>query len=171
MVLLVFWVSCADAGVQSRKNQIGDGQEGVDQDVVFNLQFTESMPLRLSLGYTPPGGDDYETLWTDSSEFSVNKTYNIALAWDTFSGGNNKLQLWLDGMAVMEQSGLSLWTGDVYPKWGIYRGEKGDHDTAGESNVFDSWVYRVQLSDADLTEVAASSGVKGDGSKGKARRL
>lgn len=83
---------------------------------------------------------------------------------------NNKLQMWLDGASVHEQSGLSLWTGDVYPKFGIYRGELGDHDTKGESNAFDSWVYRVQLSDASLVEVSGASGLRQAGSNSRVKR-
>ena len=44
----------------------------------------------------------------------------------------------------------------------MYRGEKGDHDASGDDdNVFDMYVYRVQLSDASLEEVSAASGVGG----------
>ena len=67
----------------------------------------------------------------------------------------------LNGESVFSKNGLDLWTGDTYPKFGIYRGEKGDHDTPGESNVFDLWVYRVQISDASLDEVSAASGIGG----------
>ncbi|MCJ1452529.1 hypothetical protein MMC28_002872 [Mycoblastus sanguinarius] len=139
------------------------------QDIVFNIQFTEAVPTRLALGYTNPGSS-YNYLWTDSSDFSVNTTHNIALAWDTKSGGNNKLQMWLDGTQVLAKEGLNLWTGDTYPKWGIYRGEEGDHDTQGQNNIFDSWIYKVQLSDASLDEVANSSGLGKNGTKSRVRR-
>ena len=75
------------------------------------------------------------------------------------AGGNSKLQVWLDGTQVLEKDGLTLWTGDCYTKYGIYRGEKGDHDTVGQGNVFDSYVYGVQVSDASLAEVARYSGL------------
>lgn len=131
----------------------------------------------------------YGTIWTDSASFDTSKTHNIALAWDTLAGNNaNKLEMWyvvdstlpfsfsslpssskavlttlpnnrLDGQSVFSKSGLDLWTGDTYPNFGIYRGEKGNHDTTGESNVFDLWVYRVQISDASLEEVSAASGI------------
>lgn len=84
-------------------------------------------------------------------------THHIALAWNTSSSG--ALQLWLDGESVFTTSGLDLWTGDTYAKVGIYGGEQGAHgSTSEERSVFDSWIYRVQLSDASLDEVAASSG-------------
>lgn len=141
-----------------RKNGAADASD--DQDIVFNLQWTETLPTRLSLGYTAPGTDaNYSPLWTDSSDFTLNTTHNIALAWDTKSGGNNNLQVWLDGESVVNKGGLSLWTGAVYPKFGIYRGEDGDHDTSGESNMFDLYVYKVQLSDASLDEVSGASGL------------
>ena len=83
------------------------------------------------------------------------------------SGGNSKLEMWFDGTKVLEKDGLTLWTGECYTKYGIYRGEKGYHDTVGESNVFDHFVYGVQVSDASLAEVAEYSGL---GSKSRIRR-
>ena len=74
----------------------------------------------------------------------------------------------LDGESVFSKTGLDLWTGETYPKFGIYRGEKGDHDADGESNVFDLWVYRVQISDANLDEVSAASGIGGIADNGTA---
>lgn len=109
--------------------------------------------------HTPGTGSKYSSVWTGSSDFPLNTTHNIALAWDTNSSGNSKLKLWLDGKSVLSKSGLSLWSGDVYLKFGIYRGESGDHDTSGESNVFDLYVYKVRLSDASLEEVSEASGV------------
>lgn len=106
-------------------------------------------------------------LWSDSFDFSTNTTHNVALAWDTMSGGNSKLEMWFDSTQVLEKDGLTLWTGNCYTKYGIYRGEKGEHDTVGQSNVFDSYVYGVQLSDASLAEVAEYSGL---GSKSRIRR-
>ena len=75
------------------------------------------------------------------------------------SGGNSKLKAWLDGKQVLEKEGLTLWTGNCYTKYGIYRGEAGSHDTSGQSNVFDSYVYGVQVSDASLAEVSKYSGL------------
>ena len=66
---------------------------------------------------------------------------------------------------MFEKNGLSLWTGDAYPKWGIYRGEQGDHDAGGGdgSSVFDLYLYRVQVSDESLEEVEEAGGVSGNG--------
>ena len=75
------------------------------------------------------------------------------------AGGNSKLEMWLDGRQVLEKEGLTLWTGNCYTKYGIYGGAKGEHDTVGQSNVFDSYVYGVQVSDASLAEVASYSGL------------
>lgn len=66
----------------------------------------------------------------------------------------------LDGKSVFQKSGLDLWTGYTYPKFGIYRGEQGDHDSDNDGgNTYDSYIYRVQLSDASLDEVKAASGL------------
>ena len=108
-------------------------------------------------------GNGGQVLWTDDSDFAINQTHHIGIAWDTNPGGNNSIQLWANGESVVQQDGLNLWTGDVYPKWGIYRGEKGEHDLRGDSNVFNSWVYRVQLGDEGMDEVREASGVRGQG--------
>ncbi len=157
-ILSFIWRSCAVADYFHRKDGVNDRGSSTYQDIPFNLAFNEVLPTRFSIGYTPPGGK-YADLWSDSSNFSINTTHNVALAWDTMSGGNNKLEVWLDGTKVLEKDGLTLWTGDCYTKYGIYRGEKGDHDTEGQSNVFDSYVYGVQVSDASLAEVAEYSGL------------
>jgi hypothetical protein len=51
----------------------------------------------------------------------------------------------IDGEQVFTQSGLNLWTGPTYPKFGIYRGEKAaTGDSSPDSDhVFDLWVYSV----------------------------
>ena len=143
-----------------RKNGNGDTDSSTYQDVPFSLTFSEVLPTRISINYNPPGGKRTD-LWSDSSDFSTSTTHNVALAWDTMSGGNSKLEMWLDGTKMLEKDGLTLWTGNCYTKYGIYRGEKGDHDTKGQSNVFDSYVYGVKVSDASLAEVAEYSGLGG----------
>ena len=65
--------------------------------------------------------------------------------------------MWLDGTQVLEEDWLTLRTGKCYAKYGLYRREKGDHDTAGQSNVFDSYVYGVQISDVNLAQIAEYS--------------
>lgn len=77
------------------------------------------------------------------------------------SSRNSKLEMWLDGTQVLEKDGLALWTGKCYTKYSIYRGEKGDYDPEGRSNVFDSYVYWVQVSDASLAAIAEYSGLRG----------
>jgi hypothetical protein len=100
-------------------------------------------------------------MWTDNAPLELNKQHHIALAWDTFDGGNNCLHLWLDGQQKFNATGLNLWTGNTYPKFGIYRGEKaakGDN-SLDEEHVFDSFVYRVQVSDASLDEIKEAGGL------------
>jgi hypothetical protein len=43
--------------IDDRKNGLHSAQSRGHKDIVFNLQFTEFLPTRVSLGYTPPGGD------------------------------------------------------------------------------------------------------------------
>ena len=138
------------------------------QNIPFNLIFNSDSPTRLSITYQPPGqgsnpdgANTHDTIWTSDTEFALSQTHHIALAFDTKPGGNNKLQLWLDGTSVFEKDGLSLWTGTTYPKFGLYRGEKGNQDGGGYGNTFDGYVYRVQISDESLDEIAASSGLGG----------
>ncbi|KAF6223694.1 hypothetical protein HO133_000537 [Letharia lupina] len=140
------------------KNAYDETDSSTYQDAPFFLAFSEVLPTRFSIGYNPPGGKN-TYLWSDGSDFSTNTTHNVALAWDTMSGGNSKLEMWLDGTKVLEKDGLTLWTGKCYTKYGIYGGEQGDHDPEGHSNVFDSYVYGVQVSDASLAEVAEYSGL------------
>ncbi|KAL6717805.1 hypothetical protein ACLMJK_003890 [Lecanora helva] len=130
----------------------GKSSSSTYQNVPLSLTFSEKNPTRFSLSYTPPG-EKSSYLWSDTGDFVTNKIHSIALSWDTMAGGNNNVHLWLDGKSVFQKSGLHLWTGNVYPKWGIYRGEQGEHDTPGDSNVFDSLVYRVQLSDESMDEI------------------
>ena len=143
------------------------------QNIPFNLIFTSASPTRLSITYQPPGqgsnpdgANKHETIWTSTSEFALSQTHRIALAFDTKPGGNNKLQLWLDGTKFFEKDGLSLWTGTTYPKFGLYRGEKGDHDGGGYGSTFDGYVYRVQISDERLDEIEESSGLGGKAAGG-----
>lgn len=89
------------------------------------------------------------------------KVHRIGLAWDTDPGSGSSVEMWLDGKKVLHKSGLDLWTGMSSPKVGMYRAQKGSHDTIGESNVFDNWVYKVMISNGSMSEVAAASGVDG----------
>lgn len=63
---------------------------------------------------------------------------------------------------MFEKEGLNLWTGDTFPKFGLYRGEKGDHEGGGYGNTLDGYVYRVQISDEGFDEIGDSSGLGGN---------
>lgn len=135
------------------------------QNIPFHLEFEGggSSTNKLTLGYTTPGsnGSNRTAIW--DGEFSTGSTmeavHKIGLAIDTASDCNGKLEFWLDGQKRLSRSGLCLWTGKTYPKWGIYRGEA----SAGSSDpdawhTFNSYVYRVQFSDSSKAEVAESAG-------------
>lgn len=60
---------------------------------------------------------------------------------------------------MFTKTGIDLWTGNTYPKFGLYRGEKlrGERDPDGD-HVFDNYIYRVQISDKSLDEVSEVGG-------------
>ena len=127
------------------------------QDVPFGFTFTEVLPTRLFAGSNPPGGEP-AVLWSDSFDFSNTTSHNVTLTWDTMSGGNSKLEVWLNGTMMLEKDGLTFWTGECYSKFGIYIVEKEDHDMVGGSNVSDNFVYGAQVSDANLAECGGLGG-------------
>ncbi|KZV85906.1 hypothetical protein EXIGLDRAFT_725416 [Exidia glandulosa HHB12029] len=131
------------------------------QNIPFHLEFEGAN--KLTLGYTTPGsnGSNRTAIWdgTFSTGSSMDNVHKIGLAIDTASDCNGKLELWLDGKKEFSRSNLCTWTGDTYPKWGMYRGEAAagdDSDPAG--HTFNSYVYRVQFSDSSKAEVAESAG-------------
>ncbi|KAI9774084.1 MAG: hypothetical protein M1840_005177 [Geoglossum simile] len=111
------------------------------QNVPLNLQFVDDS---LSLGYTAPGRG-YAHIWTAKNTFELNKSHHIMLRFDTFSSHSNTLQMEIDGEEVFKQSGLDLWTGDTYPKFGIYRGEEAGDPSPDSAHTFDLWVYAVTV--------------------------
>ncbi|KAI9675535.1 MAG: hypothetical protein M1829_003339 [Trizodia sp. TS-e1964] len=130
------------------------------QNIPFNIEFSGG---NLRVQYQEPSNgaveNGYTVLWTDTSALALNTPHHIGIAWDTFDGHRNRLRLWLDGAKKLDKSGLNLWTGQTYTKFGIYRGELAAGQKANpEQHVFDSYVYRVQVSDKALAEVMDASG-------------
>lgn len=69
---------------------------------------------------------------------------------------------------------IAMWTGETNPKFGIYRAEAknngkqycpssrvftGPKASNNADRSYDSWIYRVQISDSSLDEIAESSGI------------
>ncbi|KAH7098959.1 hypothetical protein BKA62DRAFT_808089 [Auriculariales sp. MPI-PUGE-AT-0066] len=115
------------------------------QNIPFELEFKGSVEgtNTLSLEYTTPGSDgsNRTSIWsgTFSTGSSTSNVHNIGFK--------------------LKRSGLCLWTGETYPKWGIYRGEAAAGSSDPDSwHTFNSYVYRVQVSDSSKSEVAESAG-------------
>jgi hypothetical protein len=71
---------------------------------------------------------------------------------------SNRLAFWLDGKKLHDGTGYSLWSikTQTYPKVGIYRGEFDGlytKHTDDPAYMFDSYVYRVQISDSGFDEI------------------
>jgi hypothetical protein len=71
-------------------------------------------------------------------------------------------------------SGMTLVTAETYPKFGIYRAEQATEDKtycpsnqvfsgpavpSGNADVYNSWVYRVMISDTSMDEVSEAAGL------------
>lgn len=134
--------------------------------------------------YTIPGtnGSNREVVWTDDKEFTVGigAEHQIGFAIDTSEFGS--LEFWLDGVKQrFSKNGktildnVQLFTGPTSPKFGIYRSEQsgggpefcpsnniysGPTAEKGTPKVYHSWVYRVQISNSSMDEVAEAAGIQ-----------
>ncbi|GAB7348210.1 hypothetical protein MBLNU459_g6211t2 [Dothideomycetes sp. NU459] len=137
-------------------------------NIRMHLQFSdESLDLQVNAP-----GDQGNTMKTIASiPVSTGEEHQIALAFDTYmhdpedtDSANNTLAFWLDGKKIIETSGLDLWSSETrtYPRFGLYRGEyegPSDQNADGSRHVFDSYMYKVQISNSSLDEILGSSGV------------
>lgn len=128
------------------------------QNIPFNVGFVNNASLRLGIGYTEPD-EPFRYIWTASDDFETYKTTQIGLAWTTYSNSNDSLEMWFNGKKVFDRSGLNLWTDATYPKFGIYRGERGNNDIGNSADVYDLWIYRAQISNISMSDVGRASGV------------
>ncbi|KZV94901.1 hypothetical protein EXIGLDRAFT_834727 [Exidia glandulosa HHB12029] len=140
------------------------------QNIPFHMEFEGEDEL--TLGYTTPGGNgsQREPVWhgkfsTGNSESDV---HSVGFAINTANDGSGWLEFYLDGKKQTFDNGkdrlenVYLLTGRTYPKIGIYRGEaaQGDESNAAD-HTFNSYVYRVQISDSSLDEIAEAAGLDG----------
>ncbi|KAH7091831.1 hypothetical protein BKA62DRAFT_723875 [Auriculariales sp. MPI-PUGE-AT-0066] len=124
------------------------------QNIPFHLTFKGAD--RLALEYTTPGsnGSNRSAIWT--GDF---KCAPLGFVIDTDDNCGGSLEFWLDGKRELKRGDLCLFTGDTHPKWGIYRGEaQPGSRQAASAHTFNSYVYRVQVSEGNKTEVATSAG-------------
>lgn len=117
------------------------------QNIPFNLEFVSDSNLGVT--YTTPGGSRDTIITFPAADVPAGQEVQIALAWDTNINNNNQLRVYLKGKTYT-RTGLDLWTGNTYPKFGIYRAE-----TVG----WDENVYRFTISDQSLNDVKAAGGL------------
>jgi len=132
----------------------------------FNLVFGPDGLLTME--YTTPGstGSNRTTVWR--GPFATgNKVHKLGIAVNTAPAGFGWVELWVDGVRQKFLDGArtlnhaQLLNGECKLKFGIYRGEAapGSKDPAS-MHTFDSYVYRVQVSDKGWSEVLAAAGVR-----------
>lgn len=77
---------------------------------------------------------------------------------------NNRIAFWLDGKKIFDGDKYSTWSTKTltYPKFGEYRGEYEGTNDLSETDpkyVYDSYLYRAQISNKGFDEIAKSAGV------------
>jgi hypothetical protein len=136
-------------------------------NIPFHLSFGAS---QLNLQVTTPGGKGQNISTVASTPFSTDSSHNIRLMFDTTIkhgqtvSKDNRIAFWLDGTKVHDGKGYSLWSTktQTYPKVGIYRGEYDGPYTKHTNDpayTFDSYVYRVQISDTGFDETKKSDAI------------
>ena len=106
----------------------------------------------LTLAYTTPGsnGSNRSPVW--SGKFSTGRSeehiHSLGFAINTANDGTGWLEFYLDGVKQKFNNGktrlsnIYLYTGETFPKFGIYRAERNDgsRDPA-DWHTFNSCVY------------------------------
>lgn len=139
---------------------------------------------QLIIEYGIPGGDGSNrvTIWTGPLPFGTGTSNKLGFIINTGSNGSGWLEFYVNGVRQKFNSvggggtrmeNMFTFTGDTSPKFGIYRGEvedknpkycpssgvfTGEQAPAGSDRIFNSWIYRVQISDASKAEAAEAAG-------------
>ncbi|KAI5780205.1 hypothetical protein DFH27DRAFT_360502 [Peziza echinospora] len=146
--------------------------------VFFNAQ------NELVIEYTIPGsnGSNRSIVWTGPLDPSA--ATKLAFTINTANDGTGWFEFYVNGVkqtfnqawgGTQRLQNVYLFTGPTSPKFGIYRGEKqggdpavfcpadftytGPQANATEDRIFNSWIYRVQISDGSIQEIAEAGGV------------
>ncbi|KAH7098956.1 hypothetical protein BKA62DRAFT_641670 [Auriculariales sp. MPI-PUGE-AT-0066] len=142
-----------------------DKEAAPKQNIPFHLTFkgAASGTSNLHLEYTTPGSDgsNRSSIWsgTFSTGNDIANVHKLGFVIDTNDSCGGTLEFWLDGSQRLKRSKLCLFTGDTHPKWGIYRGEADAGSSDPNSwHTFNSYVYRVQVSDIRKSDVAEAAG-------------
>lgn len=169
------------SGNRKKWDKVAAPAQNIPLYVFFNSK------LDLVIEYTIPGGSgsNREIVWTGPFPVGPNNPHHLAFVINTKNDGTGWAEFYLDGkkQTFNEKWGgktrlenVKLFTGDTSPKFGIYRAEAsgggkqfcpsnnkytGEAVSAGTDRVFDSYLYRVQISDSSLDEIAEAAGLKG----------
>ncbi|KAI5783649.1 hypothetical protein EDC01DRAFT_618727 [Geopyxis carbonaria] len=133
------------------------------QNIPFHLEFEGS---QLTLAYTVPNGAR-TARWTGA--FKAGVAHKIGLVVNTAANGKGFLEFYLDGKKQKFTNGKTRLTGltllsdgTCSPKFGMYRAEQPASEKGNKAaHSFDSYVYRVMISDKSMAEVRAASGTSG----------
>lgn len=162
-----------------------DKEAAPKQNIPFHVFFDSQN--RLSIEYTIPGtnGSNRETVWNGEFTAGIGTEHHLAFAINTAQNGKGSLEFYLDGKkqrfndkwgGQTKLSDVDLFTGPTSPKFGIYRSEAsgggsefcpsngiftGSKAPNGSPNTYNSWIYRVQISDSSMSEVAEAAGISG----------
>ncbi|PUU77291.1 hypothetical protein B9Z19DRAFT_1146428 [Tuber borchii] len=162
-----------------------DKEAAPKQNIPLYVHFNSKLDLVIE--YTIPGtdGSNREIVWT--GPVSAGKTsHSLGFIINTNSKGKGWLEFYLDGKQQKFNAAhgggnrlenVFLLTGDTSPKFGIYRAEAagssndgtrycppsgvytGEVAPDGTDRIFNSYVYRVQISDTSLEEVKEAAGL------------
>ncbi|KAF8465761.1 hypothetical protein BDZ91DRAFT_783218 [Kalaharituber pfeilii] len=136
----------------------------------------------LTIEYTIPGsnGSNRDVVWTGPLDISK-PSNKLASVINTSRNGKGWLEFYVNGQkqtfnkkwgGEQRLKNVHLFTGPTSPKIGIYRAEAsgggvkfcpsngiylGGQARKGSDRVYNSWVYRYQISDSSLDEIKQSS--------------
>lgn len=163
----------------------GDKKAAPAQNIPLYVFFTSSG--QLTIEYTIPGGSgsNRERVWTGPVPVGKGTEIKLGFIINTKNDKTGWLEFYVGGVQQrfnskwgggLRLSNVSLFTGDTWPKFGIYRAEKaagpgdgkkycpangvytGSSAPDGSDRIFNSWIYKVQISDSSKGEVAKAAG-------------
>lgn len=166
----------------NKNRKKGDKVAAPAQNIPLYVHFLNGN--QLSIEYTIPGGSgsNRESVWQGPLGVGVGTHNQLGFIINTKNDGTGWLEFYLNGTQQKfnsawgggtRLSNVYLFTGDTSPKFGIYRAEVGGTDpkycpsngvftgaqaAAGSDRIFNSWIYRVQISDTSKAEAAEAAG-------------
>lgn len=171
-----------DNNNRKKWDKTAEPQQNIPLYVHFNAN------LDLVIEYTIPGGSgsNREIVWTGPLSVGASTNHHLAFVINTKNDGTGWLEFYLEGVkqkfnsawgGTTRLSNVYLLTGDTSPKFGIYRGEAaagssdgdkycpsngvytGEVAPSGTDRIYNSWVYRVQISDSSIDDIKEAGGL------------